>query len=117
MPIEYAGKILEHFGGIGAETILKFSMFDCWFRMASAAFGLIGVFFLILGLNPRRYFNIIPFSGICMLLVGTVLLAYGLILHLPLYPWSGDVGFCIAGGLGILLTAKCYKNDVAPDVS
>src|SRR5688572_25425205 len=64
--------------GLGLKAVHYDSMLDYWFRMTSAAFGLVGVLFFILACWPVKHKCIIPFFGGLMLLEGGVLLGHGL---------------------------------------
>lgn|SRR5689334_19791450 len=92
--------------GLGAGPIPTDPMLDYWLRMASGAFGLVGVWYFILMLFPRKYAAAIPWFGALMLLEGVILLCHGLRLHLPPFPFYGDVLACFIGGILIVSLAK-----------
>ena len=77
-----------------------------WFRMATTAWSIIGFLYLIVLLNPQKYDNLIPLLAWGTVFEGIVLLIHGLYLNLPLFPFAGDVGFCLIVGGGLLLTNK-----------
>ena len=106
----FASEIMSHFGGVAGDGIMHTPIYNYWFRMASSTFGMIGIFFLLLAWDPAKYANIIPFAGWFMIVEGIILLIHGGILKLPPTPWMGDVGFCIVGGLGILICFAKYKK-------
>lgn len=91
--------------GLGAREIPADPMLDYWLRMASGAFGLVGMLYALLAWRPLRYAVIIPALGWLMLLEGAVLLVHGARLGLPPFPFVADVAACFVGGLGILRTA------------
>ena len=74
-----------------------------WFRMATTAWSIIGFLYLIVLLKPQKYNNLIPLLAWGTLFEGIVLLIHGLYLNLPLFPFAGDVGFCLIVGGGLLL--------------
>ena len=77
-----------------------------WFRMATGAWSIIGFLYLIVLLKPQKYNNLIPLLAWGTVFEGIVLLIHGLYLNLPLFPFAGDVGFCLIVGGGLLLTNK-----------
>lgn len=88
--------------GLGAHPIFYDKMLDYWLRMASGAFALIGVWYLMLMLWPQKYYLAIPWFGGLMLVEGAILLVHGLRLGLPPLPFYGDVTACLIGGSGIV---------------
>ena len=77
-----------------------------WFRMATTAWSIIGFLYLIVLLKPQKYNNLIPLLAWGTLFEGIVLLIHGLYLNLPLFPFAGDVGFCLIVSGGLLLTDR-----------
>ena len=77
-----------------------------WFRMATGAWSIIGFLYLIVLLKPQKYNNLIPLLGCGTIFEGILLLIHGLYLNLPIFPFAGDVGFCLIVGGGLLLTNK-----------
>lgn len=103
VPWSAAEEILE---GLGAGKIPTDPMLDYWLRMASGAFGLVGVLFLVLAIRPARYANIVPWFGWLMICEGVILLTHGLRLGLPPFPFYADASACFVGGIGILATSR-----------
>ena len=95
--------VLQNMGAASPITDLQVQY---WFRMATGAWSIIGVLYLIVLLKPQKYDNLIPLLGWGTLFEGVVLLIHGLYLNLPLFPFAGDVGFCLIVGGGLLLTNK-----------
>ena len=81
-----------------------------WFRMATGAWSIIGFLYLIVLLKPQKYNNLIPLLAWGTVFEGIVLLIHGLYLNLPLFPFAGDVGFCLIVGGGLLLCRKEKKQ-------
>lgn len=96
--------------GLGTKPISYDPMLDYWLRMASGAFGLIGVWYLLLTLWPGKFCAAIPWFGMLMIAEGIILLVHGLRLGLPPLPFYGDTAACFIGGTGILWLAKSAKT-------
>lgn len=97
--------------GLGAKPIHDDPMLDYWLRMASGAFGLVGVWYFVLMLWPRKYCAAIPWFGALMIAEGIILLVHGVRLHLPPFPFYGDTAACFLGGGGILFLARAARSD------
>jgi len=95
--------------GLGAKPITYDPMLDYWLRMASGAFGLVGVWYFMLMLWPRKFHGAIPWFGALMIAEGFILLVHGVRLQLPPLPFYGDTAACFVGGGGILWLAKAAK--------
>ena len=95
--------VLQNMGAASPITDLQIQY---WFRMATGAWSIIGFLYLIVLLKPQKYDNLIPLLAWGTLFEGIVLLIHGLYLNLPLFPFAGDVGFCLIVGGGLLLTNK-----------
>jgi hypothetical protein len=95
--------------GLGAKPIASDRMLDYWLRMASGAFALIGCWYLILMLRPRKYASAIPWFGVLMMVEGVILLVHGIRLSLPPLPFYGDTAACFVGGCGILICSRHAK--------
>ena len=91
---------------MGAASPITDVQVQYWFRMATTAWSIIGFLYLIVLLKPQKYNNLIPLLGWGTLFEGIVLLIHGLYLNLPIFPFSGDVGFCLIVGGGLLYTNK-----------
>lgn len=108
LPWDFAIEHLQSLGGAG--PIPNDPMLNYWLRMAAGAFGIIGVLFLVCAWKPTRYANIIPLLGALNLLEGIVLLYYGLLLKIALFPFVVDVAIGIVPGIGILLLRKSLDD-------
>jgi hypothetical protein len=95
--------------GLGAGAVPNDPMLDYWLRMAAGAFTGVGIFFLVLGLWPRRFSNVIGLAAALMFLEGLVLLVHGLRLGLPPFPFYADAAFCLLVGAGIWI----LRNEAA----
>ena len=88
---------------MGATAPITDGQVQYWFRMATGAWSIIGFFYLMALLKPQKYSNLISLLAWGTLFEGIVLLIHGLYLNLPLFPFAGDVGFCLIVGGGLLL--------------
>ena len=95
--------------GLGAQPIAYDRMLDYWLRMASGAFALIGGWYLVLMLWPRKFHATIPWFGGLMLAEGLILLVHGWRLSLPPLPFYGDVSACLLGG-GLIVGLSRYAK-------
>jgi hypothetical protein len=101
--------------GLGAKPIAYDSMLDYWLRMASGAFGLVGIWYFVLMLWPQKFHAAIPWFGVLMIAEGIILLVHGVRLHLPPLPFYGDTAACFLGGGGILFLARAARPAVSRD--
>jgi hypothetical protein len=97
--------------GFGADPITYDPMLDYWLRMASGAFGLLGVGYFLLAWNPRRYVVFLPWAGWLMLAEGAVLATHGFRLGLAPFPFYGDISACLLGGAAILALSSAARAD------
>jgi len=96
---------------LGAQTIPYDPMLDYWLRMTAGAFTLIGCWFLVLMVWPRKLAAAIPWAGGFMLTEGFILLGHGLRLGLPPFPFYADVAACLVLGSVILVLAKAARTE------
>ena len=101
IPWEWATEHLEKFGGSG--PIPNDNMLNYWMRMASGAFGFVGVFFLLAAWRPYKYKNIIPILGYGSIAEGIILIFYGLKFELQIFPFGPDVAIAMVPGIGIIM--------------
>ncbi|MGD1086309.1 MAG: hypothetical protein ABSA47_16355 [Verrucomicrobiota bacterium] len=97
--------------GLGARPIAYDPMLDYWLRMAAGAFTLIGCWYLILMIWPRKFSVAIPWFGVLMLAEGVILLVHGVRLALRPLPFYADTAACFLGGGGILYFSRCGKPE------
>ena len=96
--------------GMGARSIAYDPMLDYWLRMVAGAFALVGAWYLMLALWPKKFHAAIPWFGWLMVVEGVILLAHGLRLGLEPFPFYGDVSACFLGGAGILIFSKSARQ-------
>lgn len=104
--------ILHAMRGFGANPVEYDPMLDYWLRMVAGTFGLLGVGFLLLALNPRRHAAILPWGGWMMIVEGLVLAAHGFRLGLAPFPFYGDIAACLLGGTAILALSSAARPAV-----
>lgn len=102
---------VEALQGMGALPIAYDPMLDYWLRMAAGAFALVGCWYLVLMIQPRKFHAAIPWFGGLMLVEGAILLIHGLRLSLPPFPFYGDTAACLFGGGAILYLSKYARPD------
>ena len=90
--------------GMGAKPIAYDPMLDYWLRMSCGAFTLVGLWYLMLALWPRKFAVAIPWFGWLMIVEGVLLLISGLRLGLGPFPFYGDVALNLVCGAGIVLS-------------
>ena len=91
---------------MGAASPITDVQVQYWFRMATGAWSIIGFLYLMILLKPQKYNNLIPLLAWGTVFEGIVLLIHGLYLNLPIFPFAGDVGFCLIVGGGLLLSNR-----------
>ena len=97
--------------GMGAKSISHDPMLDYWLRMTAGAFTLIGCWFLMLMVWPRKFAVAIPWAGLFLMVEGAILLMHGLRLGLPPLPFYADVSACLALGGAILFLSKSARTE------
>ena len=97
--------ILQNMGSSAPVTDVQVQY---WFRMATGAWSMIGFLYFMVLLKPQKYNNLIPLLAWGTLFEGIVLLIHGVYLHLPIFPFAGDVGFCLIVGCGLLLKKRKF---------
>ena len=100
LPWEIMNTILQN---MGMKEAIADPQIEYWFRMATGAWSVIGFLYIMAYLRPEKYRNLIPLLAVGTLAEGLVLLVHGLVLSVPLFPFVGDVAFCLAIGLGLLI--------------
>jgi peptidoglycan/LPS O-acetylase OafA/YrhL len=72
-------------------------------RLLSATFTLVGVFLVILALDPLKYGVMVPFTGIAAVILGAFCAAAGLLAKMPTWWYLGDALCCLVLGVLILV--------------
>jgi hypothetical protein len=94
---------------LGAKPIAYDPMLDYWLRMICGAFTLVGLWYLVLALWPRKFAVAIPWFGWLMIAEGVLLLVSGLRLGIGPFPFYADVAASFVCGAGIVFFAEAAK--------
>ncbi len=87
----------------GIESFPDSPQFMYAVRLMSATYAAVGVFFIILALQPMKYGVMVPFSGLGAVFVGVVCAIAGLLTAMPLWGFLGDSLSCLVLGVLILV--------------
>lgn len=91
---------------MGAASPMTDPQMKYWFRMATGGWSVIGFLYLWAFLHPEKYRNMIVPLAVATLFEGGILLVHGLLLHIPAFPFAGDVVFCLIVGCGLLCCSR-----------
>ncbi len=94
-------------GFFGIKTLPDSPLIMYTIRVTSATYVGIGVFFIILALNPMKYGVIVPFSGIVSVFLGVVCGITGPAVGMPAKWFLGDSLSCLV--LGVIILAFWQK--------
>jgi len=100
LPMSVFESIAKFFG---IELLPDSPLFMYAFRLMSATYAAVGVFFIILALQPMKYGVMVPFSGLGAVFVGVVCAIAGLLTAMPLWGFLGDSLSCLVLGVLILV--------------
>lgn len=109
LPWDVAIDHLQTLGGAG--PIPDDPMLRYWLRMASGAFGMIGVMFLVAAWKPHNFANIIQILALLNIVEGAILLFYGIKLELGPFPFLVDISIAFIPGCGILLLRNSINSN------
>jgi hypothetical protein len=87
----------------GIESFPDSPQFIYAVRLMSGTYAAVGVFFIILALQPMKYGVMVPFSGLGAVFVGVVCAIAGLLTAMPLWWFLGDSLSCLVLGVLILV--------------
>ncbi|MHC4728480.1 MAG: hypothetical protein ACYS17_14765 [Planctomycetota bacterium] len=87
----------------GVESFPDSRHFMYTVRVGSGTYAAVGVFFVILALQPLKYGVMVPFSGVGAVFVGVVCAIAGLLTAMPFWWFMGDSLSCLVFGILILL--------------
>jgi len=87
----------------GVESLPDSPVFVYVVRLMLASYVGVGVFFVILALDPTKYGVLVPFSGIASVLLGIVCAIVGLVAAMPSLWFLGDSLSCVVLGVLILV--------------
>ena len=84
------------------------------FRLMSATYVGVGIFFVILARQPNNYPLLVPFSGVCSVLLGLVCAITGMTAKMPPLWFLSDALSCIVIGALILAFWKKAQQSSQP---
>jgi hypothetical protein len=87
----------------GIETLPDWPLFMYGIRTVAATFVGIGIYFIILALEPMKYKVLVPFSGLVALFIGIVCMIAGTTSGMPVMWYMSDALSCIILGSLILI--------------
>ncbi|MCK4913689.1 MAG: hypothetical protein KAS69_03710 [Planctomycetes bacterium] len=97
-------KHIQWFMGLfGIESLPDSPLFLYMLRLICATWAGIGIFFIILALNPLSYGVLVPLSALFLILVGAVCGVTGFITKMPFKWYASDLLSCVILGLLILI--------------
>ena len=111
LPISTLGSIVKAFGG---EAIPDLPQCAYAIRVVSAAFVGVGIFYVILALNPMNYGVMVPFSGLFTTIMGIICLITGIAVGMPILWFLSDSLFCLVLGILILVFWRLAKQTPEP---
>lgn len=97
----------------GVESLPDSPVFVYVVRLMLASYVGVGVFFVILALDPMKYGVLVPFSGIASVLLGIVCAIVGLVAAMPSLWFLGDSLSCVVLGVLILVFWQRAKQKSA----
>jgi hypothetical protein len=107
MPVSTLGSFAKLFG---VESLPDVPLFRYAVRNISATSIVLGLFFIILALNPMKYGVLVPGSGLAFIFIGIVCMITGPVVKMPTLWFLGDSLSCLVLGILILVfwqRAKC----------
>jgi hypothetical protein len=87
LPQSALGSMVSVFGGMELPDV---PVFVYAVRVASATYAAIGVYLIILALNPLKYGVLVPFTGAAAVFLGVVCLVTGVAAHMPTVSYLVD---------------------------
>ncbi len=100
LPVSAWESITKFFG---IESLPDSPQFMYAVRLMSGTYAAVGVFFIILALDPMKYGVMVPFSGLAAVFVGVVCAIAGPLAEMPLWWFIGDSLSCLVLGVLILV--------------
>jgi hypothetical protein len=87
----------------GVESFPDSPLFMYVLRVGSGTYAAVGIFFVILALDPLKYGVMVPFTGLGAVFVGVVCAIAGLLTKMPFWWFMGDSLSCLILGVLILV--------------
>ena len=83
-------------------------------RLMSATYGAVGVYLVILALNPMKHGIMVPFTGLASVFLGVVCAITGLVVEMPVLWYLGDSIPCVIFGILIFVFWQKAKQVSQP---
>ncbi len=109
LPISVIESIAKYFG-IESVHLPDSPLVEYAVRLMSATYVAVGVYLVILALNPMKYGVIVPFTGLAAAFLGVVCAITGLAVAMPLLWVLGDFVSCTVLGVLILVFWRQAKQ-------
>ncbi len=109
-PVSAFESIAKVFGIEGIESLPDCPLVLYAIRTAAATFVVVGVFSVILALDPMSYGIMVPFSGLGWVFMSVVCAITGPIVGMPLLLFLGDSLSCLVLGVLILVFWRQAKQ-------
>lgn len=100
LPVSAFDSIAKFFG---VESLPDSPVVEYAVRAICATYVGVGIFYIILALDPAKYGVMVPFSGLCSIFVGAVCAITGVAARMPALWYLGDSVPCIVLGVLILV--------------
>ena len=100
LPVSAWESITKFFG---IELLPDSPQFMYAVRLMSGTYAAVGVFFIILALDPVKYGVMVPFSGLGAVFIGVVCAIAGLLAAMPILWFLGDSLSCLVLGVLVLV--------------
>ena len=113
LPISACESIAKYFG-IESLHLPDSPLVEYALRLMSATYVAIGVYLVILALNPMKYGVMIPFTGLAAVFLGAVCAITGLVVGMSVLWFLGDSVSCAILGVLILVFWQQAKQSSRP---
>jgi len=107
LPISVFESIAKFFG---IESLPDSPLIMYAIRTVAATYIGVGVFFIILALEPMKYGVLVPFSGLAAVCIGVVCAITGLTVGMPVLWFLGDSLSCVVLGVLIVVFWRYAKQ-------
>ena len=103
------------FGAFGVELVLSDSPpFEYMVRLMSATYAAVGIYFIILALDPMKYGILVPFTAVAAVVLGLACMITGVAVKMPPLWFLSDSVPCVVLGLIILVFWKRAEKTSQP---
>ncbi len=114
LPISAWESIAKYFG-IESLHLPDSPLVEYAVRLMSATYVAVGVYFVILAMEPMKYGIMVPFSGLAAIVLGVICAITGLVVRMPVLWFMGDSLSCLI--LGVLIVVFWRQVKMAGSVT